>query len=57
MLATIGNLPQVRALGVVDSLENARIVSRGTWVRAIIAIGPDRLKRAMLRANDLLGKP
>src|SRR5262245_43449726 len=56
-LATVGNFPEVRALGVIDSLENARIVSRGTWVRAIITIGPEHLKRAMVRANDLLGKP
>jgi hypothetical protein len=56
-LAALGNVPEVRALGVIDSLENARIVSRGTWVRAIIAIGPEHLKRAMVRANELLGKP
>jgi hypothetical protein len=56
-LAALGNLPEVRALGVIDSLENARIVSRGTWVRAIIAIGPEHLKRAMVRANERLGKP
>ena len=56
-LALAANLPAIRALGVLDSLENARILPRGSWVRAIIAIGPERLKRAMVRANELLGKP
>jgi hypothetical protein len=45
----------VRALGVPTSLEDARLIAHGTWVRAIIAIGPRHLARAVARAGALLG--
>ena len=46
--------PAARALGVPRSLVNAKLVVRGTWVRAIIAIGPEHLKRIAARASALL---
>ncbi|HTR49993.1 MAG TPA: hypothetical protein VMJ10_04740, partial [Kofleriaceae bacterium] len=47
--------PLVRALGVPNSLVDARLIAKGTWVRAIVAIGPDHLARAVKRASELLG--
>jgi hypothetical protein len=44
----------VRALGVPNSFDEAHFVSEGTWVRAIVAIGPRHLARAVERANALL---
>jgi hypothetical protein len=49
--------PVVRAVGVPNSLSEARFVTKGTWVRAVVAIGPRHLARAVERANELLGGP
>ena len=57
MLAASAELPAVRLLGLPASLAGARLAAHGSWVRTIIAIGPEHLKRAMVRANELLGKP
>jgi hypothetical protein len=54
-LATVADAPVVRALGVPNSITDARMIAQGTWVRAIIAIGPRHLARAVERANALLG--
>ena len=45
----------MRMLGLPPSLANARLSSHGTWVRAIIAVGPTRLHRVVERATALLG--
>lgn len=54
-LAQLANDPGIRALGFPSSLESARFVAHGTWVRAIIAVGPAHLQRIVARATALLG--
>jgi hypothetical protein len=46
--------PTVIAVGLPGALEQAKVVTRGTWVRAIIAIGPRHLERVVQRAGTLL---
>jgi hypothetical protein len=53
-LAALAGDPTARALGLPGSLANARLVTRGTWVRAIIAIGPAHLQRVVERALAFL---
>lgn len=55
MLAAVADQPTIRSLGLPPSLTGARLVARGTWVRAIIAVGPDHLRRVAERAAGLLG--
>jgi hypothetical protein len=57
MLEVVAAQPTVRALGLPASLSGARLISQGSWVRAIIAIGPDRLRRVAERAAGMLGAP
>lgn len=45
----------IKALGVPRSLTDARLVTQGTWVRAIVAVGPHHLERAVERARAMLG--
>jgi hypothetical protein len=45
----------VTALGVPTSLEDAHQTEQGTWVRTIVAVGPQHLKRAVARASAMLG--
>ncbi len=54
VLAALAEQPTIRALGLPPSLGGAHIVSRGTWVRAIIAVGPAHLRRVVDRAQALL---
>jgi hypothetical protein len=57
MLAGLAEDPALRALGIPSSLQRAKLVARGTWVRTIVAIGPAHLQRVVERANAyLLGK-
>lgn len=56
-LGAIADQPAARALGLPGSLNNARLVTRGTWVRAIVAIGPAHLQRVVERATKLLRTP
>ncbi|MGE0549666.1 MAG: hypothetical protein AB7O24_20685 [Kofleriaceae bacterium] len=53
-LDAIAAEPAVRALGIPSSLRSAKLVSRGSWLRTIIAIGPSHLQRVVERANALL---
>ncbi|NVB79194.1 MAG: hypothetical protein HOV81_12405, partial [Kofleriaceae bacterium] len=46
--------PVIRALGVPTSLTDARFIEQGTWVRAVVAIGPRHLSRAVERARAML---
>jgi hypothetical protein len=46
--------PTVRAVGISPSIANARFAEQGTWVRAIITIGPLHLGRAVERAMKQL---
>jgi hypothetical protein len=54
-LAAVSEEPIMRMLGLPSSLANARLTSHGTWVRAIIAVGPTHLHRVVERATALLG--
>ena len=54
-LGAIAEEPTVRALGVPTSLTDARLVTQGTWVRAVMAVGPHHLARAVERARAMLG--
>jgi hypothetical protein len=56
-LAAVAEQPVARALGLPGSLSNARLITRGTWVRAIVAIGPAHLARVIERATKLLREP
>lgn len=53
-LASLAAEPFAQGLGVSRSLHGAKLVARGAWVRAIIAIGPDQLKRVAGRATAFL---
>lgn len=53
-LAALAELPTVRALGLPSSLAGTKLITRGTWVRAIVAIGPAHLRRVVERAAALL---
>ncbi len=57
MLDAVADQPTIRSLGLPPSLTGARLIARGTWVRAIIAVGPDHLRRVAERAAGLLGAP
>ena len=54
VLAGLADEPAIRALGIPSSLERAKLVARGTWVRTIVAIGPAHLQRIVERANAYL---
>lgn len=54
VLGSIADSAPVRALGVPNSLEEARMIAQGSWVRAVISIGPHHLARAAERAAALL---
>jgi hypothetical protein len=54
VLAGLAEEPAIRALGIPSSLERAKLVARGTWVRTIVAIGPAHLQRVVARANAYL---
>ena len=57
VLAGVADLPAIQRLGLPSSLAGARLVARGRWVRMIIAIGPEHLRRVVERAAGLLGAP
>lgn len=56
-LSAIAQLAEIRALGLPSSLAGAKLTVRGTWVRTIIAIGPNHLQRVVARADQLLAPP
>ncbi|HEY0479088.1 MAG TPA: hypothetical protein VGD37_16330 [Kofleriaceae bacterium] len=56
-LEVLADQPAIRQLGLPASLADARLVARGSWVRAIIAVGPAHLRRVVERAAALLGPP
>ena len=57
IFAGIADLPTIRLLRLPSSLAGARQVARGSWVRTIIAIGPQHLRRVVERAAGLLDAP
>ncbi|MBL0216354.1 MAG: hypothetical protein IPQ07_21035 [Myxococcales bacterium] len=54
VLGGVAGEPAIQALGLPSSLSGARIVAKGTWVRAIIAVGPAHLQRVVQRASAML---
>jgi hypothetical protein len=50
-LATIAREPTIIALGLPSSINGAKLATRGTWIRTIIAIGPRHLQRVVDRAT------
>lgn len=57
MLGGLAAEPAIELVGLGPSLQGAEIVSRGSWVRAIIAVGPKRLGRIVERAKAFLAAP
>jgi hypothetical protein len=57
MLGAVADQPAIRSLGLPPSLTGARLIARGTWVRAIIAVGPEHLRRVAERAAGMLDAP
>jgi len=57
MLGALANELPIRAVGLGPSLEGAELVTRGSWVRAIIAVGPKRLARIIDRAKTFIATP
>jgi len=54
LLSTLADTELVRALGVPTSLSDAKLITEGTWVRAIVAVGPRHLARVAERARAML---
>ncbi len=57
LLTVLAETQLIRSLGVATSLVDARLVTEGTWVRAIIAVGPRHLARVAERARAMLVAP
>ena len=55
VLASIGDDPALRALGLTGALRDVRMISERTWVRVIVTVGPRQLARAVERARAMLG--
>jgi hypothetical protein len=53
-IAAVVDQPAIRMLGLASSFDGAKLVTRGSWVRAIVAIGPAHLVRVVDRASALL---
>lgn len=57
LLGSIADAEPVRALGIPNSLTDARLVQQGTWVRTIVDVGPRHLARVTERARAMLATP
>lgn len=57
LLASLGDEPALRALGLTGALRDVRMVTKRTWVRTIITVGPRQLARAVERARAMLRPP
>ncbi len=53
-LAMVSREPAIIALGLPSSVSGAKVATRGSWIRAIIAIGPRHLQRVVERATSLI---
>lgn len=53
-LSAVADQSAIKLLGLPSSLANAKLITRGTWVRAIVAVGPTHLARVVERATSLL---
>lgn len=57
VLGAASNSATLQALGVLPSVEDARQITQGSWVRTIVAIGPRHLARVVERARAMLPPP
>jgi len=55
-LGALAAEPIAQALGLSSSISGAQLSVHGRWVRCVIAIGPQHLKRVVGRADALLAK-
>jgi hypothetical protein len=55
-LATLAREPTIVAVGLPSSLSGAKLATRGTWVRVIMAVGPRHLQRVVERATLFFDK-
>ncbi len=55
LIASLGNIGPIRALGLVPALERATLTAFDPWVRVVIVVSPERLARVADRAR--LGLP
>jgi hypothetical protein len=55
-LAGLARSPTIIALGLPSSLSGAKLATRGTWVRTIIAVGPRHLQRVVERATTFFAQ-
>lgn len=53
-IGELAGSPSVRALGAGASLANPHFAIQGSWVRMVLAIGPQHLQRIVARAAALL---
>ena len=54
-LGQLADAPTVRALGIPNSISDARLIAQGNWVRTVLAVGPRHLARVVERARAMLG--
>jgi hypothetical protein len=54
VLRAVAAEPAIRAVGIANNIADPRVVEQGTWVRAIITVGPHQLGRAAERARKQL---
>jgi hypothetical protein len=52
--AQLADVPAIHSLGVANSLADARLIAKGTWVRAIVSVGPHHLLRVIERARAMM---
>lgn len=55
LLAMVGRIDEVRALGLVPALERTTLTAFEPWVRSVTLVSPERLRRVVGRA--LMGLP
>ena len=55
-LGALAAEPLARALGLSAAISGAQLTVQGRWVRCVITVGPQYLKRVVARADALLAK-
>lgn len=57
VLGSLAEAEPIKALGIPNSLADARLVAEGSWVRTIVDVGPRHLARVTERARAMLAAP
>ncbi len=52
VLTAVAAEPSIRAAGISNNIANPHVIEQGTWVRAIVTVGPRQLQRAAARAKQ-----